>query len=63
MLNEQFYPRSNNEGIPLEATFKTINPLDRRLANNVFQIKVFAIPFVSVEKRKPPQLDKIDSII
>ncbi|RZC28917.1 hypothetical protein D0Y65_000759 [Glycine soja] len=37
-------PGSNNDAIPLEATVKTIPPLDRIVDDKVFQINVFLVP-------------------
>lgn len=54
-------PSSNNEEIPLEATFGTIKPWDHRLAN-VFQVKVFPGPPYMYEKKKQPQTEKRYSI-
>ncbi|KAL5153939.1 hypothetical protein HKD37_19G053404 [Glycine soja] len=37
-------PGSSNNAIPLEATVKTIPPLDRIADDKVFQINVFPVP-------------------
>jgi len=35
---------NNNEGIPLEATVKTISPFECNVEANIFHIKVFPVP-------------------
>lgn len=43
-------PSNKRDAIPLEATFKTINPCDLIAADRVFQMNVLPVPPFSYKK-------------
>ncbi|RID45892.1 hypothetical protein BRARA_I02586 [Brassica rapa] len=56
-------PCNRSEAIPLEATFKTISPLDLIAADNNLHRNVFPVPPNPYTKKTPPFFSKTASMI